>query len=270
MRGLLNSVESPPRPAVALDVTTTDGVALSVLRYGSDDTDTDTAVVFAHGFTGSQRNRKVVDLAERLADGGLTVYTLDFRGHGASDGHSTLGDREVHDLEAVVAVARERAPRVVAVGASMGGFVTLRYAGLGGAVDGVVSISSPAVGHQPALPRARLLRRFVATPTGRWLLVRYGTRVGELQPGIATPLELAPQISPVPVVIVHGGRDRYVPMGDAHAIFDALEEPKTLVTLPYFGHGEAGFDLEFAVLLRDLINQLVQRSPRGPPDPRPI
>lgn len=237
---------------------------LSALRYGVNGSEM--AVVFAHGFTGSQRNRKVVDLVSLLAAGGLAVYTLDFRGHGASSGRSTLGDREVHDLEAVVAVAREHSARVITVGASMGGFVTLRHAGLGGDVDGVISISSPAVDREPALPRARLMRRFVETERGRWLLDRYGTRVGEFAPGVATPLEIAPQIAPIPVVIIHGARDRYVPMRDADAIYGRLLEPKQLVKLARFGHGEAGFDTTFAILLRDLVYQLVHRSPRGPPD----
>jgi pimeloyl-ACP methyl ester carboxylesterase len=260
-------VDSPLRSVVALDITAADGVELSALRYGASESET--AVVFAHGFTGTQRNRKVVDLAQTLAAGGLAVYTLDFRGHGASSGRSTLGDREVHDLEAVVAVARERSARVVTVGASMGGFVTLRHAGLGGDVDGVISISSPAVDREPALPRARVMRSFVETRQGRWLLDRYGTRVGEFALGVATPLEVAPLIAPIPVVIVHGARDRYVPMRDADAIYERLGDPKQLVKLVRFGHGEAGFDAPFAVLLRDLVHQLVHRSPRGPPDAVP-
>ncbi len=48
------------------------------------------AVVFGHGFTGSQHNRKVVAFAQHLAEHGLAVYTADFRGHGESGGLSTL------------------------------------------------------------------------------------------------------------------------------------------------------------------------------------
>ncbi len=220
--------------------------------------------MFGHGFTGTQHNRKVVALAQHLAASGLAVYTADFRGHGESGGLSTLGNREVHDLEALVALARTRHGRVVSVGASMGAFVALRHAGLGGQVDAVVAISSPADGREPRLPRARLLSTLVRTERGRRLLVRYGTRVDPLRaPVTAPPLDLAAEIAPLPVAIVHGGRDRYVPLADAHELFERLGEPRELVVLPDFGHAEAGFDDAFAEMLESLIARLIVRAAPG-------
>ena len=222
------------------------------------------AVVFGHGFTGSQHNRKVVAFARHLAGRGFAVYTADFRGHGESGGLSTLGNREVHDLEALVTYARRRHGRVVSVGASMGAFVALRHAGLGGKVDAVVAISSPADGREPRLPRAWLLSALVRTERGRRLLVRYGTRVDPQRAPVASPpLDLAAEIAPVPVAIVHGGRDRYVPLRDAHELYDRLGEPRELVVLPEFGHAEAGFDEAFAEMLGSLIDRLLASSPLG-------
>src|SRR5215216_5426272 len=90
--------------ATALTLTTADGVVISALAYGSPTAPV--GIVFGHGFTGSQRNRKVVQLVQVLVSRGFAVYTADFRGHGASAGRSTFGEQEVLDLEAVVAVAR--------------------------------------------------------------------------------------------------------------------------------------------------------------------
>jgi alpha-beta hydrolase superfamily lysophospholipase len=185
------------------------------------------------------------------------VYTADFRGHGASGGLSTLGDQEVNDLEAVLAVARTHHREVVSAGASMGGFIALRHAGLGGSADAVIAISSPAVGRDPKLLRARLLRRAALSPRGRRLLDLYGTRVGPVRDTITPPIDLVGQIAPVPVAIVHGGRNRYVPLADAYALYDRLGEPRKLVVLGDFGHGEAGFDLEFSDLLAQLIRDLL-------------
>jgi pimeloyl-ACP methyl ester carboxylesterase len=241
----------------ALHLTTRDGIALSALRYGP--TTAEIGVAFGHGFTGSQRNPKVVDFVGRLADAGIACYTADFRGHGASGGLSTLGDREVDDIDVLVTTAREHHRLVVSIGASMGGFVALRHAALGGAVDGVISISSPATANKPQLARARLLRRVVSTEQGRRLLVRYGTRVGTPQPAALTPGDLA-AIAPVPVAIVHGRRDRYVPVADAHALFEQLAEPRRLVVLEHFGHGEAGFDTPFATQLVALVFELCGRD----------
>src|SRR4029077_8913393 len=93
-------------PSEPLVVTTSDGVTLSAMAYGPQDADV--AIVFGHGFTGSQRNPKVIELVGGLVENGFAVYTADFRGHGASAGRSTLGEQEVHDLEALVDLARSR------------------------------------------------------------------------------------------------------------------------------------------------------------------
>ena len=246
-----------PRLPEPFTLTTTDGVTLSALRYGPDDADI--AVVFGHGFTGSQRNKKIVALARRLGEHGLAVYTADFRGHGASGGLSTIGDQEVQDLETMLARARSNHRKVVSAGASMGAFIALRHAGLGGTPDAVIAISSPAVGRDPKLLRARLLRHAALSPRGRRLLDLYGTRVGAVPEAMTPPIDLVAQIAPVPVAIIHGARDRYVPLADAYALYDRLGEPRRLVVLRNFGHGEAGFDPEFADRLTDLVGDLLGR-----------
>jgi pimeloyl-ACP methyl ester carboxylesterase len=253
-RGVGTQKTAAPAPE-SLALTTPDGVRLSALGYGQRDAPV--AIVFGHGFTGSQRNPKVVGLVRHLSES-AAVYTADFRGHGASGGVSTLGDREVDDLEAVLAVARARHDSVVSIGASMGGFIALRHAGLGGAVDAVVAISSPAVGSRPRMLRARLLRHAVQSQPGRRLLDLYGTRVGPFESSVTPPLDLVAAIAPVPVAIVHGERDRYVPVRDAYALYDRLGDPRRLVVLPRFGHAEAGFDEPFAQLLGRLVVDLLE------------
>ena len=61
--------------------------------------------VVAHGFTGDVDRPHVRRVAEAFAQYGAVV-TFSFRGHGASGGRSTVGDREVLDLAAAVAWAR--------------------------------------------------------------------------------------------------------------------------------------------------------------------
>ncbi|MFJ2025870.1 alpha/beta hydrolase [Streptomyces sp. NPDC087897] len=91
---------------------------------------TTTAIVVAHGFTGSL-DRPAVRRAARVFAQRAAVITFSFRGHGRSGGRSTVGDREVLDLAAAVAWARELGhTRVVTVGFSMGGSVVLRHGAL--------------------------------------------------------------------------------------------------------------------------------------------
>ena len=61
--------------------------------------------VVAHGFTGDVDRPHVRRVAEAFAQYGAVV-TFSFRGHGASGGRSTVGDREVLDLAAAVEWAR--------------------------------------------------------------------------------------------------------------------------------------------------------------------
>src|ERR1700689_4069551 len=103
----------------------------------------DLAIVVAHGFTLSWQRPNVWRIANRF-NRMAGVLTFDFRGHGRSGGLSTLGDREIKDLDVVVAYARELGyRRIVTVGFSMGASIVLRHAGLIGGIDAVVSVSGP-------------------------------------------------------------------------------------------------------------------------------
>src|SRR5487761_1111571 len=95
----------------------------------------DLAIVIAHGFTLSWQRPHVWRIANRLNTmAGVVVF--DFRGHGRSGGLSTMGDREIKDLDAVLAWARRLGyQRIAAVGSTMGGEVVLPHAGLSGGVD---------------------------------------------------------------------------------------------------------------------------------------
>jgi pimeloyl-ACP methyl ester carboxylesterase len=85
--------------------------------------------------------------ARRLASLGYTAFAIDFRGHGLSQTRpGAAGDRLAADLAAAVKVVRKRGKqKVFLVGASMGGIASLVAAtSVTPAVDGIVSVSSPA------------------------------------------------------------------------------------------------------------------------------
>src|SRR5581483_6356450 len=124
-------------------VRTADGEQIAVVHLpGPANADRPIGVVLAHGFTGSIARPQLRRVADTLA-AYAGVVAFDFRGHGASTGRSTLGDKEVLDLDAVVGYARELGyARVVTCGWSMGGSVVLRHAALVGGIDAVVSVSA--------------------------------------------------------------------------------------------------------------------------------
>src|SRR5256714_8117 len=138
--------------------TTTDDVVLPGRRWVRTDAPR-AAVVLVHGFTASANAPAVCDVAEALHADGVDVVCYDARGHGTSEGHSTLGDLERHDVAAAVEAARERNDRVVLGRASMGAIAAFRYAAHADGLAGVVSVSCPAEWrpppHPPGVPPAR-------------------------------------------------------------------------------------------------------------------
>lgn len=185
---------------------TDDDVRIEAVYEPSSVSVTDTAVVVAHGFTGSADRPAVRRAARVFGERGAAVITFSFRGHGASGGLSTLGDREVLDLAAAVRWAREFGhARVATVGFSMGGSVVLRHAALAretdGRADAVAAVSAPARWYYRGTAPMRRVHWVVTRPAGR-LVGRYGfrTRIDRRawDPVPLSPVEAVPLIAPTP------------------------------------------------------------------------
>ncbi|MFF2526652.1 alpha/beta hydrolase [Streptomyces liangshanensis] len=207
-----------------------------------------TAIVVAHGFTGSLDRPAIRRAAEVLARR-AAVVTFSFRGHGASGGRSTVGDREVLDVVAAVEWARALGhTRVVTVGFSMGGSVVLRHAALHGgrteaSSDAVVSVSAPARWYYRGTAPMRRLHWVVTRPTGRFVgRVGFRTRIHDRDwdPVPLSPAEAVPLIAPTPLLVVHGDRDPYFPLD--HPRMLAAAGPAELWLERGMGHAENAAD----------------------------
>jgi pimeloyl-ACP methyl ester carboxylesterase len=118
-----------------------DGTKLVGHRFGKGTT----AVILAHQSEGSLCDW--LPYARRLASQGYFVFPVDFRGYGFSQIRTgAAATRFPGDLAAATKALRKLGKRkVFLVGASMGGIASLvAGANVTPAVDGVVSISSPA------------------------------------------------------------------------------------------------------------------------------
>jgi pimeloyl-ACP methyl ester carboxylesterase len=224
---------------------------------------TDLAIVVAHGFTLSWQRPHVWRIANRF-NRAAGVLSFDFRGHGRSGGLSTLGDREIKDLDVVVAYARELGyKRIAAVGFSMGASIVLRYAGLIGGLDAVVSVSGPGRWYYRGTERMRRVHLAVEHRLGRWvtrwlLKTRVSPQGWNLVP--VPPAEAAARIAPVPLLIVHGDKDLYFPQEHARQLYMAAREPKELWLLPGMGHAEAATDSELVDRIARWIDQATQAA----------
>jgi pimeloyl-ACP methyl ester carboxylesterase len=229
-------------PGDSLTLSTSDGERLAALHLAGPAGSHDLAVVVAHGFTGSIEKPGVQAVCGALgAHAGVLAF--DFRGHGRSTGHSTLGDREIHDLEAAVATARSLGYRdVVTCGWSMGGSVVLRHAAIVGGVDAVVSVSAVSRWFYRDTKAMRRVHWAIETRLGRLVSRRIlGTRISAAGwPEVPeSPVEVVGRISPIPLLLVHGDADHYFPVEHPQALYDAAAEPKELWLLEGFGHAES-------------------------------
>jgi pimeloyl-ACP methyl ester carboxylesterase len=237
------------------------------------------AVVLAPGFSGWSGKPAVAAVAaalrERLPEMGMLL--LDLRGHGRSDGVTTLGDREVLDVDAAVAAARAAGyDRVVTMGWSMGGTCVLRHAALAGQAGGGVDDAPDAVVTVSAVSRwearesvaMRRLHHLVQTRWGRSVArLLYSVRIdprGWAGPPM-DPTEAAARID-LPLLVVHGERDHY--FGAEHGRTLAAAAPRAeLWILPEFGHAEQAALAPQAGRLLDQLAGALRELAAGRPAP---
>ena len=254
----MSSGESARR--VRRTLLTEDGERISAQLLQQANSTTEPPVVGAivvHGFSGSVEKPINYRVIERISRN-IPVIAFDMRGHGASSGECTLGDREVADVGAAVTWARSRGwSRIVLVGFSMGAAVVVRYAGIVGGVAGVVSVSGPAFWNYRGTPVMRRLHFGVENPMGRQFVRRVmKTRVIEPpwpEPWPESPFDAAAHIAPTPFLVVHGTQDEFFPMEHPRALIHSarqgavardLSSYEPQIWLRNFGHAEAAISDE--------------------------
>jgi len=175
-------------------------------------------VVYCHGNAANLtlHARHVAWLPQR----GYAVLVFDYRGYGRSEGATTRAGT-VEDAVAAIDLALARDPdRTVVFGHSLGGAVGVAAAARRPAVRGVVAESTFANYHEIACDKAPLLAPLVP------LFLTDG-----YDPGDALAA-----LSPAPLLVIHGERDRIVPCTHGCRLFEQALEPKELWLIPEAGH----------------------------------
>jgi pimeloyl-ACP methyl ester carboxylesterase len=221
---------------ISSEVRTVDGVPLSVRAVPASGATRDVAVVVAHGFGASKDEPRVEGVAGALRDAGFAVVSYDARGHGWSGGASTLGVLERHDVAAATEVARELAPRVVLVGASMGAIAVLGHAADRDDLAGVVTFACPAAWSLPRNARGVLAAAMTQTRLGRSfarrrMAVRIATGYDRGDP----PVALVQRVQ-APLAVVHGDRDPFIGVEAAERITEHAGGPARLTVVADLGH----------------------------------
>ena len=235
MTALIDEMAAIPYEEV--NITSYDGTRLAGRYYHVSDGAP--LQIEVHGYRGSAI-RDFCGGNKLAREAGMNTLLVDQRAHGKSGGRTiTFGLRERYDCLAWVEYACGRFgpdTPITLAGVSMGAATVLMAAGLDlpPNVTGVIAdcpYSSPVdiiqkVGHDHHLPSG-LIFPFVALG-GRLFGgfdIRRTTAAREIQK------------AKVPILILHGEDDRFVPCRMSQEIFDACPAPKRRVTFPGAGHG---------------------------------
>lgn len=173
---------------------------------------------------------------------GMNVLSVDQRAHGKSEGHTlTFGVKERYDCLSWINYARERFGEdqpIILAGLSMGAATVLMASELElpDNVKGIIadcSYSSPKeiickVGEYLNLPM-KILYPFV---------VLGGILFGHFYLPASSPVE-AVKKARIPILLIHGEDDHFVPCEMSKRIADVCASPVTLETFPEAGHGSS-------------------------------
>jgi len=194
-----------------------------------------------------------------LVEAGYTVFTFDFRGHGASfvpihyEPRHWPSNYEVHDVLAAVAYVKSQRPTEEAhigiLGISRGAGAAIMAAALTTdirclAVDGAFSTDRSIDGLLKRwvqifarVDLARAVRSMTAYRLFRALLMFYV----ELKCRCRFPStrRALPKLEQVPILFIHGERDAYVPPEQTRDLYEAKPGPKAIWTCPDAKHNQA-------------------------------
>jgi fermentation-respiration switch protein FrsA (DUF1100 family) len=189
-------------------------------------------VVLLIGGLGANRD-SLLDEAEMLVQHGFGVLLADTRP--CAGAGSTLGLREVEDLRAMSAYAASQpgVEKQAVMGFSVGGVTAILGAVQIPAIHGVI-----AMGNFPNLAQ-EISASSAPALSPDWQVQQLVLLFYWLQTGIpaaqVSPVDAIRQISPRPVLLIHGQRE--APRTQPEAQLQAAGEPRSLWIVPGVGHG---------------------------------
>ncbi len=195
-------------------------------------------LILGHGY--SDTIDSILGPVAYLQPAGYNVLMLNFRAHGRSSGDtSSIGYLEHQDIAAGLRYLEDRHLRRIGImGWSLGGAVAIVSAALYPQIAGVIADSTFA---RLGSPLGQMAAQVLHHPT--WLARAegwYGERLVARSLGYnvtdARPETLIGRISPRPILIIHSGEDKLIPVANARRLYARAGEPKDLWITPAGDH----------------------------------
>lgn len=199
----------------------------------------DTVVIYVHGFASHQRGEKATYFRERFVSRGWAYLTFDLRGHGASSGtmEELTVTRALADVETILAWARARFARIAVIGSSLGGQLAAWAAARDSGAIAANLLIAPAFAFYENRVRdlgpegaARLRAEGYAVVRNEWVTTTIGPELVEDAAGYGLD-RLLPRYR-TPTLILHGTEDSTVPLaGSVDFVRRSKARPLELVAV---------------------------------------
>lgn len=224
-------------PCEIVNITSYDGTGLAGRYYHISDGAP--LYIQFHGWRGSGI-RDFCGGNKMVREMGMNTLVVDQRAHGKSGGRTiTFGLRERYDCLRWVEYANRRFgpdKPIFLAGISMGAATVLMAAGLD-LPENVAGIIADSPYSSPVDIIKKVCRDEHLPPALLFPFIALGARIfGGFDIRETTAAKEIARAK-VPVLIIHGEDDRFVPCDMSREIFDACPTPKMRVTFPGAGHG---------------------------------
>ncbi len=197
-------------------------------------------VMVLHGYKGNRIG--MLEEAEMLHRHGYGILFTTLRAHDLSDGEViTFGYYEMRDLEAwyqYLLTRQEADPeRIGILGNSMGASIAIQYAAQNKKIKAVVAHSTFSSLDDTVSTSVKAFTGLPAFPFAPLIVFWAELELGE-DSSLISAKDWIAQLSPRPILLLHGGKDISIAQESAEMLFEAAGEPKELWYEPEIGHAE--------------------------------
>ncbi len=237
------AVQTPSDYAIvdweAVNFSSADGLRLTGWFIPPDPSAQGATLILVHGL-GSNRS-SLLGQAALLHEHGYGALLIDLRNHGESEGAvTTLGYTELEDIQGAIDYLTTRpdvdSNRIGLLGISMGASTVIRAAAHIPTVKAVIAQAAFTSLEDNLVHGIRALLNLPPFPFAP-LVVWFGERAAQVDIAQVRPIDEIDDISPRPILIVHGELDKIIPVDNARQLYQAANDPKYIYIVPSAGHG---------------------------------
>jgi fermentation-respiration switch protein FrsA (DUF1100 family) len=163
---------------------------------------------------------------------GFNIFIFDYRGYGKSQG--SPGIRGVHvdaeaALEMLLTLPQVKEKKVIVLGQSIGGAIAVYTAANSPHKDRIAAlVLDSAFSSYRLIAREKLSQAFITWPFQYPLSLFFNDDY--------SPVKWIKQVSPIPILIIHGEKDTVVPVHHGQILYDVALQPKEFWRTSAPGH----------------------------------